>query len=791
MPRDALKLALIVAAAIALLPRSTSFSETRELDLLHRAWTAQWITCPGAPPRDFGVCHFRKTFTLATVPPHFIVHVSGDNQLWLFMNGRRVAVGPARGDLFHWRYQTLDLGPELRAGANTLAATVWNFGLLAPMAQMSNQTGFILQGNSVAEQAADTNPSWKCYSDSAWKIAPADPRRVRGYYVAGPEEHMDGALYPWGWQQTGFDDSAWPAAVSLGEGSPRGAQDSHSRWMLVPRDIPPMEMTPQRFARIVRSSGAGPNHGFLEGHSPVTIAPDSAATILLDQSVETTGYPEIVTSGGRASEVTLTYAEALFHGREKGNRNETAGKTIRGVEDTFLTDGGARRHFRPLQWRTWRYLQIKVQTGAEPLTLDDVRSVFTAYPLKLRAKFDSGDPLLQKMWQTGWRTARLCAHTTYMDCPYYERLQYGGDTRIQILISLYDSGDDRLARNAIQLLDDSRLPEGLTQSRYPSYLPQMIPPFSLYWIAMMHDLWWYRGEQDFLRPFLPGMRDVLGWFETRLEPSGLLGRLPWWNFADWTKDFADGVPPQLSTGQSSILSLEFARALELAADLESAYGSESEAARDHALAARITSAVRTKCWNASTQLLADTPARDHFSQHANILGVLTGAIPASEQRAAMEKVLSDASLTQCSYYFRFYLFQAMKKAGLGDEYLSRLGPWKHMLALGLTTWAETPEPTRSDCHAWSAHPNFDFLSTVAGIEPAAPGFSKVSVNPHLGSLSHLAASVPTPQGTIEVRYSVQAGNLTADITLPPSVSGTCHWHGKRSALRPGHQRVQM
>jgi len=32
---------------------------------------------------------------------------------------------------------------------------------------------------------------------------------------------------------------------------------------------------------------------------------------------------------------------------------------------------------------------------------------------------------------TGWRTARLDAHDTYMDTPYYERMQYIGDTRIQ------------------------------------------------------------------------------------------------------------------------------------------------------------------------------------------------------------------------------------------------------------------------------------------------------------------------------------------------------------------------
>jgi alpha-L-rhamnosidase len=59
------------------------------------------------------------------------------------------------------------------------------------------------------------------------------------------------------------------------------------------------------------------------------------------------------------------------------------------------------------------------------------------------------------------------AHETYSDCPYWEQLQYLGDTRIQALISYVDFGDDRLARQALDAYDKSRIADGLTQSRYP------------------------------------------------------------------------------------------------------------------------------------------------------------------------------------------------------------------------------------------------------------------------------------------------------------------------------------
>lgn len=789
MVRGRLKFILLPVWLVLLLPRQASLSQEPDSRLTSLRWEAQWVACSGALQREFGVYHFRKALSLDSVPQHFVIHASGDNRYELYVNGARVLTGPARGDLFHWRYETLDIAPHFKTGRNVLAAVVWNFAGLAPMAQMTNETGFILQGETSAESAANTNDSWKCALDAAVSMIPLDRNEVPFYSVVGPGEQLDGSRYPWGWESNDFDDSTWKPAVSLAEGSARGSQDSHTRWMFVARNIPLMEDKEERLRRVVRASGVQAPAEFLEGRAPLTVPAHSRATLLLDQTYLTTGYPELILSGGRGGEVTLTYAEALWQGREKGNRNQTDGKEIRGYHDRFLADGGAHRLFRPLWWRTYRFVQIDVATRDESVTLEDFRGLFTAYPFTERARFESDDPELERIWQVGWRTARLCAHETYMDCPYYEQLQYAGDTRIQDLVSLTMTGDDRLVKNAIELLNDSRTPEGLTQSRYPSFLPQYIPPFSLLWVGMMRDLWWYRGEQEFLRQFLPGERDVLGWFESRLAPSGLLGRLEWWNFADWNKDFEDGVPPQEADGQSSILSLEFAAALGEAADLESSFGSAERAQHFRALAARIVDSVHRTCWDASRHLIADTPARKRFSQHANILAVLTDAIPQAERKSVMQTVLSDASLTQCSYYFRFYLFRAMKKAGLSDEYLVQLAPWREMLSLGLTTWAETPEPTRSDCHAWSAHPNFDLLATVAGIEPASPGFATVDIRPHLGPLHRLTATMPHPQGEVSVSYQRTSKGLVADVTLPPKLSGSFDWKGKKVPLHGGKQHL--
>ncbi|MHB8734726.1 MAG: alpha-L-rhamnosidase-related protein [Terriglobales bacterium] len=760
-------------------------------------WHAQWITPPGEGTRDFGVYHFRKSFVLASVPEHFRVYVSADNRFKLLLNGARVGEGPARGDLFHWRYETFDLAPLLHAGANTLAATVWNFGTEGPIAQMTNRTGFLLQGATPAEQMVDTGKDWQVERDRGYSLIRADMGKLHGYLAVGPGEVVDGKRYDWKWSDPGRDaadapGTDWKPAVTIGAGALRGAQDGPTNWLLVPDELPTMEYSPIAAGRPVRGAEAYP--GLAAGH-PITIPAHSQASILLDATALRTAYPQLTVSGGAGSRVSLTYAEALRDAHDqKGNRNQIAGKHIVGLADEFLPDGGRNRTFVPLWWRTWRYLQLDIQTGDRALTVEKLSAEFTAYPFQERARFTSDSELLTPVWDTGWRTARLCAHETYMDCPYWEQLQYVGDTRIQALISYVMTGDDRLARQAIEAIDDSRTPDGITQSRYPSALPQYIPTFSLLWVGMLHDYYYYRPDRELVRRMVPRTRTVLDWFLAHQRPDGLLGRLPWWDFVDWTTDFKDGVPPQDADGGSAALTLQFVEALRYGAELESALGEHSRAELYRRAAARAAEAVATQCWDPGRRLIADTPAHQHFSQQANVLAVWLDIIPKARQPEVLRTILApDApqSLSRLSYYFRFYLARAVAHAGMADEYLGLLEPWYKMLDMGLSTWAETPEPTRSDCHAWSAHPNYDLLSLVAGIQPALPGFAAVKIAPHLGALRRLNATLPHPDGDITVTYVRGNAGTSADITLPESLTGTFEWKGKSYPLHAGKQSLEL
>lgn len=768
--------------------------EGKDFTMLKHAWEAQWITHPTASTLEYGVFIFRRSFTLTDNPEKFTIYVSADNRYRLYINNHYVCMGPARGDLSHWRYETLDIAPYLKPGKNTIAAEVVNFGEFRHAAQQTFQTAFILQGDKKNDVKVNTGDEhWKVIKNTAFVDIPFSSADMHGYYAAGPGDNFDMSLHPWGWQKSDFDDSEWenpkPATVEFAVG--RGFLYG-STWFLVPRQIPMLEESIQRIPVLARVEGMKATDGFLKGDSPLVIPPKSTVTLLLDQTHHTIGYPELMISGGKNSNIKITYAEALFDDDwKKGNRNDIKGKSILGYYDIIKPDGGLNRLYKPLAQRTYRFIQFDVETKDDPLQILDYHNVYTAYPFKENAAFISNDPMLTKIWNASWLTLRNSAVETYID-PYYEQMQYIGDTRIEALISLYVSGDDRLMRKAIEMFDQSRLPFGLTQSRYPAYIVQVIPPFSLLWIGMIHDYYLYRNDDAFVKKFLAGIRDVLEWFESRIDKTGMPGNLEWWNFTDWSPGFKNGIPPGSDNGHSALIALQYVMAAQFAGELFQKYGWEYEAKKYKNSADKVRQSVYDHCYVPSRSLFAETPEKQQFSQHTQVMAVLTDAIPVDQQGPLMLKVLHDESLIPAMIYFKFYMFRALQKAGLGDKYLNQLGPWKKMIYMGLTTFAEKDTEPRSECHAWSASPCFDFLHTVAGIRPGKPGFKTVIIEPNMGQLKSIDVKFPHPTGVIELKIIIEKHKQSqALIRMPEQLQGTFIWKGIETHLSPGYQQIKL
>lgn len=308
----------------------------------------------------------------------------------------------------------------------------------------------------------------------------------------------------------------------------------------------------------------------------------------------------------------------------------------------------------------------------------------------------------------------------------------------------------------------------------------------------------HRDDKSFVKKQLNGVRNVLYWYEQQIADNGMLGPMDWWNFVDWSfgpwvaEKPSGGTPKGAMDGYSSIITLQYIDALQKAAELLDTFNDVNQADHYRKPARSLLKNTRALCWAPEKGLLADTPEKNSFSQHANVLAILTGMFDQEKSSKIFDKLLADENLTQTTFYFKFYLIRAMVKTGNGNDCLSTLESWKKMIDIGLTTFAETPEPTRSDCHAWSAHPNYDLLATVCGIMPASPGFQTVNIEPHLGELEFVEGKMPHPKGDIVLKLKrTKNDGIDGIIILPDGLNGKFKWNGREIKLSGGQQKIKL
>jgi len=784
-------------------PLSTDPFTSRDRDNILWArghWPCNWIALPDSQPPY--CCAFRRIFSLEQEAV-IRVHVSADERYELFLDGRRIGRGPERGDQANWYFETYDL--PLAAGEHRIVARVTALGDLAPYAQISVAHGFLL--------AADEDRRRELLSTG---VANWEVKRLGGYTFqkdnafVGPGITVDGARFDWDFE-TGGGNGWQPAQTAAqplrGDWFRTGvAPDWH---FMKPAILPPM-MDAERTAGVARFAGG---HGdasapvamrdhldseartwtaLLQHGARLEVPPHTSRRIIVDLDNYYCAYPQLTVSKGRGARVEIAWEEALYldgKSRDKGNRNEIDGRFFRAKGDVFLPDGGLSRIFETLWWRAGRYVQVLVQTAGEPLIIESLCWRETRYPLEMESSFTASDERLLHVIPIAMRCLQMDAHETYMDCPYYEQLMYVGDTRLEALVTYIVTRDARLPRKALRIFDASRLENGLTQSRYPSRIRQVIPPFSLWWVAMIHDFASWRDDRAFVASMVPGARGVIDGILRYQNDSGLIEALPGWNFTDWVPEWPCGIPPDGDNGVSGIINWHFVLTLRLLAELEDYLDEGELAARWRRLAAQYTARITDHFWDESRGLFADDCAHSCFSEHAQCLAILSGQIDAGRRERIAAGLLADNRLARTTIYFTHYLFETYRILGRIDTLMSRLSLWFELERLGFKTTFEEPEPSRSDCHAWGAHPIYHYFATLLGIRPGAMGFRTVHIAPQLGPLTGASGKLVHPLGEIEVDLAAERNSLRGSIKLPPGLSGTFTHAGRTVELKPGEQSI--
>lgn len=771
----------------------------------HPAEAAAWVWHPACRADEIAILRFR--LDVVHDGGGLLLHVSADQRFTLAIDGVELACGPDRSDLAHWSVHSYRL--ELPAGPHRIEALVTWLGERAPEAQISLRGGFLLavDGPAAAHWNTGTAP-WQ--AERLEHAVVLGHHAFRSYHVIGPAFAVDLA----GWNQP---TPAVPAVVIEApvDDGPTGIQRRH--WRLHPtrlheqvRDMAPAGRIRAHITAVdqplepVHEGGDALTAAWqtlLDGRGRVTVPPRTRYALIWDLGVYCCGYPEVVLSGGAGAEIGCSWAEALLEPFDpalpaggilpKGQRDAVDGKIFVGFGDTWRADGGASRTCPALWWRSGRFLRLQVATGDQPLTVERLAIRNTAHPLPVEASFASSDAELDATQPLMVRVLQMCAHETFVDCPFYEQLLYGGDGRLEFLTHYVTTRDDALPKRCIELFDWSRANLGLSAERYPSRHFQASATFAMLWPLMVRDHLWWRGDAAFARERLLGLRCQIEHVLALTGADGVLGRLPGWSFVDWvwSPGWQMGGCPGAEVGDSSIINLHLILCLQAYAEVEEAVGDAVLASRARALAERSGKSLVARWWDEGRGLMADDSTRGTWSEHAQCLALIAGVLDPARATRCLDAWLAATDLAQATVYFSFYAIEALYRAGRGDEILRRLAFWKGLKAQGFTTVVEAPEPSRSDCHAWGAHPLWHMQASLAGIRPAAPGFARVSIAPCPGPLTSLDATCVHPAGAVRVAWRRTGSGWSAEVELPPGTSGSFRFAGIERELAAGTTRL--
>ncbi|KAL2843340.1 Six-hairpin glycosidase-like protein [Aspergillus pseudoustus] len=759
-------------------------------------WHPEWVDAQSDAAGGF--VHFRKRFHLQQVPTTPVeIHITADTRYKLYLNGQLAHWGPVKGDERRWFYDTIDVQPFLRQGDNHVAVHVLRYfhatQYATSFARMPIGGLYIRTITPELDVGLDTNPTWETAIDAGSKIRADDPFDIFMHIFEQVDRQSDVHLTWVPAKVIGVLDEDWGITLPW-KLCPR----------LIPRQKQ-QAIRFSKVQNISSSVNEAAWEQLISPSADcagISLHPGTSHHIELVVENHTTALLAFRLGGnGAGSNIRVTYGECyedepvIFpFNRRKGDRCDTT-KQIIGPSDHYTVGGvkaarfgydtweSSQEVYQPFHYRTFRCIALDINVVAsDHLTVLGLDAIKTNYPLLHKAAFSTGDEWVSKLWEISIRTLENCMHDCYEDCPFYEQLQYPMDTRSSSLFTYLVSGDDRLARQAIIQLHDTFLPSvGLCSSRSTSSAMQrqIIPAFSLYWICMVVDHYEYYADADFARQFTGVCDSILQTFSGRVDAQlGLVRAFNTvlWEYTDWTRSWAPGgVPPAVKrTGVSTYTNCLYAYTLKRLAWLLGFLDRKGLADEYTWRADSITTTVQKHCFDGEffTDGLATEPVpNSDYSQHSQVWAILSGAAGPDISSHIMNYCLthgdpwsqapydvlpdgqtppnndspSERSFTQTSISFSLYTIRAMAAAGdtvYHAHFHKFWDLWKAQVAQNVSTWAEDSVVVRSDCHAWGSVPIHEFVTEVAGVKPAAPGWSTVSFKPRLQLFPQLHARVP-------------------------------------------------
>lgn len=434
-----------------------------------------------------------------------------------------------------------------------------------------------------------------------------------------------------------------------------------------------------------------------------------------------------------------------------------------------------------------KYLHINISGNDRPVNLKDVGVVRQVYPFKKVGSFRCSDPVLNKIWEAGWRTLQLCAEDSYTDTPFRERGLYAGDMLPQAAITMAVSGDTRLLEYSLKVFQDMYREEMETgkENRHNDF--PLITQVILDYCSK------YKNDWSLAKKYYPNYAALLHNHLSKKDKNGLIpaSRV----FLEWTdinKENAAMTAYQALIVKSLLVLADWAERFDQAADAKY-FGKEAERLRD---------SVNAVLWDKNKKVFWDGIKNDTLLREAHatsqIWPMLYGITDMDQKRhilSFLEHELKDIGkksrkrkITPYSSFYLLALLYKNQKAEFAEYFMKKHWGPMALHSSAPTVWEnfdiEGGQGTSS--HAWSGHPTY-FLSTeVLGVnlgfhKPFDP--SVIEIAPQSETLSWAEGTVAHPLGPVFVKWRIKGDMLFLTYRAPQGVKVKVRPKGKLGKLK--------
>ncbi len=660
-----------------------------------------------------------------------LVKVFADARYKLYVNGTLVAVGPCKQSSETKYYDMVDVSEYIHVGDNELLLSV----LQLTNTQYGYEQMFI---ESVIRSGDMVCCLWgnvgdvKIETDESWLVAKEEgihfffEQKNDFYSVTSLCEKINPQYRK---------SVQYEPAIKLREIYSYDEQEGTCSEIAIPmqaRTIPMMYFSPQSFVVCENN--------------------------VYDAGKLTCGYIRMCCKG--KGKISLTYAECRVFIEEDGavrkrKRDDKQG-VILGDFDIVEVDGNC--FFEPFWMKTFRYVRLEIQGDVQ---IEKIDYLETGYPIQVSDEYDFGNEKDNKLFDISVNTLKRCMHETYVDCPYYEQLQYTMDTYLQMLFTYQLTTDKALPEKAIDDFAKSYRVGELTQSRFPTNKAQYILGFSMFYILMLYEHEQRFSDKDFLKKYLPIADGIIDWFVKRLD-GYMVPRSNLWDFVDWADGYDFGQIP--TREPVAVYSMMLAYVLKKTSYMHKVLGNEMPNYDE--LAELIMSDVKERCFDKDKGLYADGPSKTHFAQHPQIWAVLCEM---EKGEKAKDLLLKSMNLTcKASSAWMYHYFRALEMVGMYNLVDREMDELRSLLDLACTTTPEwVGEDVRSECHAWSAVAIYEFTAKVLGVTYCE---NVIYIKPFIGNRKQAKGYVATPKGMVYCDWAINGEEFTIQLKLPENCS---------------------